>query len=425
MEILSRNDLFRLKNQTLVAEYDFDTLVTLYQPIIGYTAVSVFMMLWSLTKHSTSDAYYTHETLLSRMRINPGEFIKARKKLEGANLLKTTLKKSVDGVDVYTYAIRTPETPKNFFKNVLLYGLFQRVLGEEEGSKIKCLYRCDETEDDGTDISASMSKIFDQDEDRNLMKLLDDRDELVGRIRARVKIQFDYELFINFITSSSQIRKTSFTSEHLKEIERIAALYGVSEEHMADIVIDNFVPGVDSDNRFNFEGIIKQCMEEEKFPFLKKCNDNASNGLVSSSTQLGSKINLMESYSPKDYLRVRQHDTKVVSSDLYLLESLSKDLNLAPGVINALIDYVLETNNNVLSKNYVMKIGASLVREKIQTTYDAMVFLKKTNHTSKPSYKEMKDKRKIEVEQSSTPGANSDALWEEMLKKMGEYDGKN
>ena len=50
-----------------------------------------------------------------------------------------------------------------------------------------------------------------------------------------------------------------------------------------------------------------------------------------------------------------------------ILSGLATRLGLTNGVINALVDYVLETNNNILSKNLIEKIGATLVRENIET----------------------------------------------------------
>ena len=269
MEILSRNDLFKLKNQTLVAQYDFDTLVMLYQPIVGYAAISVFMMIWAMTKHSVSEQYFTHDNILNRMKMSPGEFVEARKKLEAVSLLKTYLNKSEDK-DIYTYALRTPETPKNFFDNVLLHGLLIKAIGEKETAKIKCIFKYDDTLEEGSDITATIANVFKPEYDHSFLSLLDQRDEVVGRVRARISSKFDYDLFLTSVSESSQIKKTSFTKRHLKEFERLAALYGISEQHMASYAIEAFIPGQDAENRFDFDHIIKECRREEKFPFLRK-----------------------------------------------------------------------------------------------------------------------------------------------------------
>lgn len=418
MEILSRNDLFKLKNQTLVAEYDFDTLITLYQPIVGYAAVSVYMMIWSMTKHSVADQYFSHDGLLNRMKMSPGEFVEARKKLEAVSLLKTYLYKD-EQHDLYTYCLRAPETPKNFFDNILLHGLLIKAIGEKEASKQKCIFKYDDSKIEGSEISATIANVFKPEYDESYLDLLNQRDEVVGRVRARIKSKFDYDLFIKFICDSSQIKKTSFTKKHLKEFERLSALYGVSEEHMAQYAIDAFNPNLDIENRFDFDLIIKDCKNQDKFPFLRKEDNNNEKGVVSSSSKLGNKINLMETVSPKDFLSYLQNGTKPVESDLTLIDRLSKELCLNPSVINVLLDYVLSVNNNRLSANYVMKVGATLVRENISTAYDAMNYF---NHKNKKSnYVKTKNVNKIETTNTQTESKKeeiNDEEWENFLKEM-------
>lgn len=418
MEILSRNDLFKLKNQTLVAQYDFDTLVMLYQPIVGYAAISVYMMIWAMTKHSVSEQYFTHDCLLNRMKIAPGEFVDARKKLEAVNLLKTYLSKNEDN-NIYTYALRTPETPKNFFDNVLLHGLLIKAIGEKETAKIKCIFKYDDTVEDGSEISATIANVFKPEYDNTYLSLLEQKDEVLGRVRARIDSKFDYDVFLNFITSSSQIKKTAFTKKHLIEFERISTLYGVCEEHMAQYAIDSFMPGQEAENRFNFDKIIKECQKEEKFPFLRKEENNEVN-LVSSNTRLGNKLNMMETLSPKDFLTALQNNTKPVESDLILIDRLSKELNLASGVINVLLDYVLQVNDNKLTTNYVMKIGAVLVRENIKSAYDAINYFNASRKKNKKSKIRNINVENNEAEIEQKENINDELDYENFLKEMAD-----
>lgn len=418
MEILSRNDLFKLKNQTLVAQYDFDTLVMLYQPIVGYAAISVYMMIWAMTKHSVSEQYFPHDCLLNRMKIAPGEFVDARKKLEAVNLLKTYLSKNEDN-NIYTYALRTPETPKNFFDNVLLHGLLIKAIGEKETAKIKCIFKYDDTIEDGSEISATIANVFRPEYDNTYLSLLEQKDEVLGRVRARIDSKFDYDVFLNFITSSSQIKKTAFTKKHLVEFERISTLYGVCEEHMAQYAIDSFMPGQEAENRFNFDKVIKECQKEEKFPFLRKEENNETN-LVSSNTRLGNKLNMMETLSPKDFLTALQNNTKPVESDLILIDRLSKELNLASGVINVLLDYVLQVNDNKLTTNYVMKIGAVLVRENIKSAYDAINYFNASRKKNKKSKIRNINVENNEAEIEKKENINDELDYENFLKEMAD-----
>ena len=70
MEILPV-DRFVIINQTILTETERKTLIMLYQPIIGFTAVNLYITLWTLLEKNeiTSDEY-DHTTILENMKIS-------------------------------------------------------------------------------------------------------------------------------------------------------------------------------------------------------------------------------------------------------------------------------------------------------------------------------------------------------------------
>ena len=91
MVILSENDYLDVKLNSLIADYDKETLANLYQPIIGYASLAVYMTLVTEAKNQAITSVISHNQLLNRLQMSPGDFINARKKLEGVGLLKTYL----------------------------------------------------------------------------------------------------------------------------------------------------------------------------------------------------------------------------------------------------------------------------------------------------------------------------------------------
>lgn len=425
MDILSATDLFKLKKQTLVAEYDFDTLVNLYQPIVGYDAIGVYMTLWSLTNHSAKGQIFSHKEFLATMMMETGVFVRARKKLEAVSLLRTEIIRAVDKhSDLYIYSLRAPETPKNFFDNIFLHGLLTKTLGEKIATKQKSLYMVDIKDTEGDDITDNIHNVFTVQDQNIFLKILNSREEVVGRLRAKVNLKFNHDLFITALISSSQIRKESLTQDHLNEIERIASLYGINEEDMALIVIDNFNYGADSDHRINFDSIIDECMMQEKVTYKPK--NDTKRAVINSESEIGSKINLFETVSPRQFLQYKQNNTAPVKSDLKIIETLSKDLNLKPAVINALLDYTLTMAGNSLPRAYITKIGAVLARENITTAYDAMNILRERSKNIR--YRPKKDDAKIMVDpESQIVLSPEDELkqWNKILEELGNKNGKN
>ena len=167
--------------------------------------------------------------------------------------------------------------------------------------------------------------------------------------------------------------------------------------------------------------------EDTNYRFLTANNKkNTKKQLISSDSDIANKINLMESVSPKQFLSYLQNGTSPASSDLIIIEGISKKFNLPNSVINVLIAYVLETNNNILTKAYAEKIAASLAREGITSAYDAMNYFKKIRNGNKK--KESKSTSKIsieEVEPVNKDDEEEDVSWEELMKQIGGNNDDN
>jgi replication initiation and membrane attachment protein DnaB len=114
-------------------------------------------------------------------------------------------------------------------------------------------------------------------------------------------------------------------------------------------------------------------------------------------SSLARMIRSMDELTPVEFLKRLQKGHKPATSDLRLLEKLSEETGLAPGATNALVFFVL-SKNGVLSPLYVEKIGASLVREGIETAIDAMNYFNRTSKKKKPS-EPIAEENKVTVEQ--------------------------
>ena len=83
-------------------------------------------------------------------------------------------------------------------------------------------------------------------------------------------------------------------------------------------------------------------------------------------------INLFETTSPYDFICSKYKSGNPTSTDLNIISYLLIDLNLKPGVVNVLIDYVLKINNNKLIKSFVEVIASQWSKSGIETVEDAM-----------------------------------------------------
>ena len=419
MVILNSKDYFEVKLMSLIADYDRDTLTNLYQPIIGYTALAVYFTLWSEGQNQKVASLTTHGQIMRRMRITPGDFIEARKILEAVGLLKTYIEMQEDENKFFTYEIYAPKTPKSFFDDALLYGLLIKMLGESEANKFKTLYKFEKNDNQGKEVSASFLEVFSPNfEDPAFIKALEGGPS-IGRNSAKIISSFSYESFFNEIKRISNIKEEAFSKKDMKEIERLATLNGINEVLAAEKVVSIYDAYAGKGKHIDYVKLAKMFQEYDGTTYSHKNNDNESGpNLNSGTTELARKINLMETISPKQYLSLLQNGTQPALADLRLVNDLSQKFNLPNCVINALLDYALLMNDNVLSRAYCEKVAASLAREGVQTTIDAMNYLRKAGKKTNKGPRKTKYEKGVEEvkEKEVTQEDNEEQVsWEELL----------
>ena len=88
-------DTYTVVNKTILNSNDRKLITMLYQPIIGYTATSLyFSLIDDLDKLELLSDDLTHHHLMSTMQLRLETIVEARKKLEAVGLLKTYFKRS-------------------------------------------------------------------------------------------------------------------------------------------------------------------------------------------------------------------------------------------------------------------------------------------------------------------------------------------
>ena len=264
MVILGSNDVFKVHKATLVADYDRETLTNLYQPLIGYSALALYFTLWSEGDMQRVNPVSAHDTLLAKMKISVGEFIKARKALEGVGLLRTYLEDN-NGAKIYTYELFAPKTPNEFFSDTLLYGLLINYIGEVDAKKLNNYYSSS-FKIDGNDISSSFKEVFRPDfQNVAFIKALNN-DPALGRNRAKMSLEFTFSKFFDALKEVSQISEKAFSKAELKEIMRLASLNGLDEVKAANIVANYYDPSLEKGKRVDFNKVTKI------LEFIRHCN---------------------------------------------------------------------------------------------------------------------------------------------------------
>lgn len=429
MVILSESDYLDVKLVSLIADYDVETLSNLYQPIIGYASLAIFFTLVAEAKNQKITNISSHNQLLNRLQMAPGDFVDARKRLEAVGLLKTYLE-TKENLKIYHYQVYAPKAPFAFFDDALLYGMLIKAVGDTDANRFKMIYHFSIEEEQGKDISSSFIDVYQPNfEDPAFLKALGGA-QAIGRRSGKANIQFNYDTFFKQLSEQSQIKQEAFTKKDMKEIARLAMLNGVTEKDAANIVARIYNPYKPAGSRIDFEDLAAKFQQQDAQALYRKDEDKEEPlepSTVTSDSQLAAKVNLMEKVSPKDYLSILQNGSQPASSDLKIVEYLSGKMQIPNGVINVIIDYVLMVNNNVLYRGLCEKIAASLARERIVTVIDAMNYLEKMSKRRASSNKPEPNKpiTTEKTEQKQPKNEENPANWDDLLDDLDDDNGGN
>lgn len=398
MIYLKKEDYFEVYLGSMISNIDKDVLFTLYQPILGHDAVALYLTLYSEFKKQEITSFSSHEELMELMDINILKLQESRKLLEGIGLLQTYYKSDKNGNSFYKYILLSPKSPTDFLNDILYRGLLVRAIGAKKVNQISNLYKSKEIDLEGySDISDSFKNVFKPSFDSSSFNTSIPTDNTFTKNTKDISKEFDKGAFLSSLEDNHGIKKTFIKEDDLNEISRISLLYGISEIDMCDIIHQAI-----KDDKIDFELVKNLSLNSQKYSTIIT-NDNLikSNDLYNPTSLKAKKIKLMSETSALDYLKLKQNNNAISPSDVKIIDDLSQQYNLPSQVINPLIDYVLENYDNTLPRNLVLKIAASLVRNNIQTTIDAMNYLykvKNSKKTSKIDKKDENDKENVTVE---------------------------
>ena len=370
INFVTREDHYEIKLGSMLASYDRDILTNLYQPIIGYAALSLYFTLWGNVIRNEYSPLNSHDHLLNQMGIELSSFFEARCALEGIGLLKTYQKKEKK-VKFFIYELYAPKSPSDFFNDVIYKGLLSKKIGESEVEKLALIFSHKElNNEEYEDISIHFSDIYTLD-NNEAIRVMNVKN---GRKRKTLDIAVHFEIgdFINELTSASNISEDALSADDINEIKRLATLFGLDIVSMVDVVNRSYdicnENHLDYQKMFNYASMMKDG--------LKIVSDENDYKEYNESDAFGKKLNQMSQYSPFEYLRLKQNLTNPSPSDIKIINILSSKYNLTSPVINALIDYTLIVCNNQLPQAYIEKVASTLARKGVTTALAACNELK-------------------------------------------------
>ncbi len=371
-------DIYTVINQTILTEVDKKTLISLYEPIIGPIAISLYLTLWSdLDKLELVSRDYNHHHLMTILKDSLENIEKARSALEAVGLVKSYLKKN-ENVNEYVYELYSPIAPYEFFNHPVLSILLLNNIGEYEYQMLVNYYKKSNTSlKDYTEITSSMNETF-----RSVTPLEAHNED----IRRQNKIGINLNDIIDFDLLETSLPKglvnaRTLTKKNRDLINQLAYVYNIDTLKMADIIRMVIDPAglINKDKlrevarknyEYNHNGSLPTLIYHVQPDYLRSPAGDTSNR--------GKMIYVFENTKPYDFLKSKNKGLNPTNRDLKLLEHLAVDFALQPGVLNVLIDYALRVNDGKLNQKYLETIAANWSRKGIKTVPEAMEYAEKS-----------------------------------------------
>ncbi|MDD4298936.1 MAG: DnaD domain protein [Bacilli bacterium] len=409
-------DTYNVVNKTVMNDTDRLVITILYQPLIGYKALSLYFTLWSnLDSTGVMSIEFTHRSLMNMTGFKIDDIMEARRKLEAIGLLKTAFKPG--DINNYVYLLYAPLSASEFLTHPFLGILLYNTVGSKEYDRITQYFKMPKI-DLGSfkDITTTFSDIF-----KTGTIFLKEKESDI-RKRECCDIELKVDLDLDFIIDSlpkDVITSKTFDKKTCKLLKSISYLYNIDNIHMVGLIRNslNEKGNVDKVKLQNNARNFYQFENNNELPHLIYNNQPVS---LRENLTDGSKrskiIYTFETLSPFDFLRGKYNGSNPTTRDMKLVESLLLNQELPPGVVNVLIDYVLKINDYKLNKNFVETIAGQWKRLNIKTVDEAMKQAEKEHK----GYKNRPSKLNPKVDVGAVPDWFDKDIKEEKLSQEEE-----
>jgi replication initiation and membrane attachment protein len=368
------------------------SLLYLYQPIVGMEGMSVYFLLLADCLNTGKSILHLHADLLTSLNMSIPAVYQARLRLEGIGLLDSYQKKNAIGEDELVYHLHEPLQPSSFFKEELLSYLLLSRVGKAQFRRLTAQFVSSQPDFSNLrKISKNFNEVYRWSpnefaaESQTIKQVSEDFS--VDQVKKPEVVQtFDWE----FVENELKRVHLVLTKEQKSELNALQKVYGIDEltyvdylRQAIDVTTQELQMNLLRSMLMKDAGIVstvRLAKAKEEAPVEKVGTPPTQEAQKNFTTLDRQLLTEMNNTSPIAYLHAAKHKKHGFASkdEIWLVEDLMKRSQMATGVLNMLIDYVLIISNQPsLSQNYVNRIANDWVQKGIKTPEDAMLHLRK------------------------------------------------
>lgn len=364
MELMKPNFNFKVLSDVFGTPVNLQSLTLLYQPIIGTDAFSLYFLFLSLPV----DTLQRHHLLLQIMDGSMDDLVKTRHRLEAVGLLDV-----YESDELVTYILKQPLSVKQFFDDAIMRAFLYVKIGARDFNALKNMLIIEKSSFIGDKSTKRFDEVFDV---RALSRIQHNIqfDNEISKKDQGIEVAAVFEpAVLASILLKKGISQEIISSELLRVLNEFAFLYKFDVHELARLVFDALIP----DGSVDF--VRMKSLARTQFQLMNKGtpvqvivkDEDAENEISKTKASEQGIIAFLEQ-SPVDFLKFKSGGKPPVPADVKLVEWLYVDQGMPAGVVNVLVDYVLNYTDGNLPKQLVEKITGQWQRQGVNTTQAAM-----------------------------------------------------
>ncbi|KRN29740.1 dnaB protein [Lactobacillus selangorensis] len=387
---LSPHDGFLITKANYLSDFDQRVLTLLYQPLMGVTAYSLYLYLWSFVrKQAVMTDRVLHSQILSILDIDLPTFYENRLKLEGLGLLRTYQKDDEVG-RLFVYELYAPLAPDAFFKDDLLrLALYQKVDQHQFEKLVKETQLHPVTKKDFKEVTKNFLDVFQigkqafthttSSAEQAAASMTTKPAQVPAYSQAQLQT-FDWETLKQFVWSGGHISGSEI-DQNQAALFNLHQFYNLSEIDLAHAIARTMNV---ADNTIDMPALERVVLQEhtEKTTSLKRPAQKKQALTSAQEKQLQQKgysereIQILKETAdvvPLDYLQaVKEKKHGIVGKgEIYALRNLENRYIFSDQVIAILIVYLVN-NYQTITQNLLDRVADSWIQAGVKTGVDAL-----------------------------------------------------
>ncbi|HEC2196343.1 TPA: DnaD domain protein [Staphylococcus delphini] len=386
---LSPHDGFIVMRPFQYHAVHYDILNRLFTPLVGAEAIGVYQFL-NQFESVTFDQGFTHYTIMSELKLSLGRFREFLDLLEGIGLLKTFVRQS-ENTTQFVYELIPPPTPERFFNDPMLSIYFYEVVGQERYHTLKNYFMPTPLDLAGfSNVTKKFTDVFKVPKQQVAASDVALKASQYQGVDL-TDVTFDFELLADML-QTHYVSQTILSEPTKSLIVQLATLYRLSPDVMKTIILKS----LNADQSLSVKDLRKQAQSyylmehQQQLPSLQPqvtvtASEQMSEAQEKTVSNWDEWFALMDQTSPIVML-TEYGGSEPPRYQKDMVEELVQREGFNFGVINILLQYVMQKTDNNLPEKYVYSVASTWKKSGVtdaRSAYEKAMEIQKNQEKSK------------------------------------------